>query len=232
VGLDGAAENLRPGMSAKVEILIDERRNALAIPVQSVVQRGDEGICYVLGARPELRHLRLGKSSHEYVEVLEGLSAGERVVMSPDFLGIPPHAFDEESETSAATSAQSDASGAEHEEPEPLVQEVVQELAYEAELSGVPVTSAKAEFKIKTKDSVPAYKFRTKVAGGPPGATYEIKVDKVAIGSVTLDDTGTCALELSTKLGNFPPHFPQEVGPGSLVELGEDLHGTLAQVAN
>ena len=38
----------------------------------------------------------------------------------------------------------------------------------------------------------------------------------------------TCALELSTKLGNFPPNFPLQAGPGSIVELGSDLKGTLA----
>jgi HlyD family secretion protein len=244
VRIDGGAEGLRPGMSAKVEILIEELPDALAVPVQSVVQRGNKGVCYVVGARPELRRLRLGKSSNEYVQVLEGLAPGELVVMSPDVLGIPADAFEEAPAPDAlraalasppaaagtsATFRDADPSAGDSgaaEEPEPIVQE----LEYEAELTGVPVTSAMAEFKIKTKDSVPAYKFKAKISGGPPNITYEIKVDHVSIGSVTLDDTGSCALELSTKLGNFPPYFPLQAGPGSIVELGSDLKGTLALV--
>jgi HlyD family secretion protein len=240
VRIDESAEGLRPGMSAKVEILIEERPHVLAVPVPAVVQRGSKGVCYVMGAQPELRHVRLGKSSNEYVEVLEGLVAGERVVLSPDVLGIPANAFEEPppadagaTTLAAAPSAPPPASdelapGAgdptASAEPEP----VVQELEYEAELAGVPVTSAMAEFKIKTKDGVPAYKFKAKVAGGPPNATYDIKVDRISIGSVTLDETGTCALELSTKLSNFPANFPLRAGPGSVVELGSDLKGTLA----
>src|SRR6185436_4079518 len=162
------------------------------------------------------------------------------VVLSPDLLGIPAHAFDDEpAQTPSSGAAEPALAAIASTAPEPEAADagaepepVVQEFEYEAELTGVPVTSAMAEFKIKTKDSVPAYKFKTKVSGGPPNASYEIRVDRVAIGNVTLDDTGTCALELSTKLGNFPPHFPLQAGPGSLVELGQDLRGTLAQVAN
>jgi len=242
VSIEGAADGLRPGMSAKAEILIEERPDVLAVPVQSVVQRGSKGVCYVLGPRPELRRLRLGKSSTEYVEVLEGLSAGEQVVMSPDFLGIPADAFEEPAATdevaaplTAAARAPATSGSAAPAAPDPAAEEaepVVQELEYEADLAGVPVTSAMAEFKVKTKDGVPAYKFKTKIAGGPPNAVYEIKVDGISICSVTLDQTGTCALELSTKLGNFPTHFPLQAGPGSVVELGSDLKGTLALVPN
>ena len=161
--------------------------------------------------------------------------------MSPDVLGIPADAFDEPDATdgaapqpsAATTSTRSPAPAAAVAANAPAASETgpaAQELEYQATLSGVPVTSATAEFKVKTKDSVPAYKFKTKVAGGPPGASYDIKVDRVSIGSVTLDDTGTCALELSTKLANFPANFPLQAGPGSIVELGSDLKGTLALV--
>jgi len=236
VRIDSAAGDLRPGMSAKAWILIEVRPNALVVPVQSVVQRGSKGVCYVLAAGPELRHVRLGKSNAEYVEVLEGLSAGERVVMSPDLLGIPADAFEEAPapDASAApltaevppapTGLEPAPAGTE----DPAAAGVVQELEYEAELAGVPVTKAEAEFKIKTKNSVPAYKFKVEIIGGPPGVAYGIKVDGVPVGSVTLDDTGSCALELSTKLGNFPPDFPLQARDGSIVELGEDLKGTLA----
>lgn len=238
VSIDGGAEGLRPGMSAKVEILLEELPDVLAVPVQSVLQRGSKGVCYVVGARPELRRLRLGKSSSEFIQVVEGLAPGELVVLSPDVLGFPADAFEpaaadalvaDPTNVSPPTTA---AQSADFSAPDPAAstpaEPVVQELEYEAELTGVPVTEAEAEFKIKTKDSVPTYKFKTEITGGPPNVTYEIKVDNVSIGSVTLDETGTCALELSTKLGNFPPNFPLHAGPGTIVELGSDLKGTLA----
>jgi hypothetical protein len=238
VGIDVVVGDLRPGMSAKVEILMDERPGVLAVPESSVVQRGSKGVCYVFGSRPELRRLRLGKSSAEYVEVLEGLSAGEKVVMSPDLLGIPADAFDDpQASAASATPTAAAAVSRAPSEPalasseDPAVEEpvpLVQEIQYETELTGVPVTEASADFKIKTKGSVPAYKFEVEIIGGPPGVTYRITVDDVYICDVTLDDTGSCALELSTKLGNFPPHFPLYAGVGSIVELGSDLKGVLA----
>ena len=51
------------------------------------------------------------------------------------------------------------------------------------------------------------------------------------VGSITLDDTGSCEIELSTKLSTFPAEFPLYAGPGTEVELGTDLKGTLAPAA-
>jgi hypothetical protein len=231
VSIDGPVAGLRPGMSAKVEILIEERPDVLAVPVQSVVQRGNKGVCYVLGSHAELRHLRLGKSSTEYVEVLEGLSAGEQVVLSPDVLGIPADAFEEPGATDAGATPMTAGVQAAPVEADPAsapAAPAVQEFEYEAELTGVPVTKAEAEFKIKVKDTGTTYKFQVEIQGGPPGVSYGIKVDGVSIGSVTLDATGACELELSTKLGSFPENFPLEARDGSIVELGSDLKGTLA----
>ncbi len=43
VRLDRAIERLRPGLTCDVEILVDERRNALVVPLQSVVERATSG---------------------------------------------------------------------------------------------------------------------------------------------------------------------------------------------
>ena len=85
------AEGLRPGMNAKVEIQIKELKDVLAVPVQAVMKSGDVGYCYVIDGnhKPELRRLRFGKANDQYIEVKEGLTSNEQVVLSTDELGFP-----------------------------------------------------------------------------------------------------------------------------------------------
>jgi RND family efflux transporter MFP subunit len=100
VKVNEQAEGLRPGMNAKVEILIKELKDVLAAPVQAVMKSGDTGYCYVLNngnTKPELRRLRVGKSNEQYIEVTEGLAADEQVVLSPDELGFPSEIPQEDS---------------------------------------------------------------------------------------------------------------------------------------
>ena len=227
ITLLGKAEGLRPGMSAKVEILLERLPSVLAVPVQSVVQRGRNGLCYVLdGGDPELRRIQLGKSSAEYVAVLEGLSAGESVVLSPDVLGVPAEALaglaneqplsgDAAPVPSAGATTESVASSS-------------SETKYEGALSGGSSATGAAEFKIKVKGTVVNYKFETKVIDGPPGASWEVVVDGVGVGSVTLDAAGKCEVEWGTKAGNFPANFPLEAHEGSTVTVGGELRGVLA----
>ncbi|MBH9551869.1 efflux RND transporter periplasmic adaptor subunit [Inhella gelatinilytica] len=62
----------------------------LAIPTQAVLRRAELTAVYVLGAegRPLLRQVRLGPVSGDWVEVLSGLSAGERVVLKPQAVSL------------------------------------------------------------------------------------------------------------------------------------------------
>lgn len=91
VVINEQVEGLRPGMNAKVEIVIKELEDVLAVPIQAVLKSGANGFCYVKtdNAKPELRRLRLGKANDQLVEVKEGLAANEEVILSPDELGFP-----------------------------------------------------------------------------------------------------------------------------------------------
>ncbi len=75
-------EKLAVGMFADVAVLTDDERRALAIPISAVVEEGGESVAYVEveGESFERRSLRLGVRDGDFVEVLEGLAAGERVV--------------------------------------------------------------------------------------------------------------------------------------------------------
>lgn len=84
-GVTGAA----PGMFARVWLpgagAIGGADSRLAIPAQAVVRRAELTAVYVIGAdgKPLLRQVRLGRLSGAGVEVLSGLTAGERVALDP-----------------------------------------------------------------------------------------------------------------------------------------------------
>ncbi|MFH0980346.1 MAG: efflux RND transporter periplasmic adaptor subunit [Planctomycetota bacterium] len=74
---------LKPGATARVEILVDEVHNAPAVPVQTVVTK--QGRRYVFRGRgdtPEPVQVELGRSNEEFVEVLNGLAEGDVVRLS------------------------------------------------------------------------------------------------------------------------------------------------------
>ena len=75
---------LKPGLTASLEIIVEERSNVLQTPVQSVITVGRESMAYVMTPTgPERRSLLIGKSNDQFVEVLDGVQAGEQVVMNP-----------------------------------------------------------------------------------------------------------------------------------------------------
>ena len=77
-------EQLKPGMTAVAEIHVDRIRNVLAIPVQAVVQVEAENWCYTdSGQGVERRDIQLGRSNDKFVHIMEGLSAGDRIVLNP-----------------------------------------------------------------------------------------------------------------------------------------------------
>ena len=80
---------LKPAMFASVEIAGSNKKGkALSIPVSSVIYTGTRQIVLVELAegRYEPRDIRLGAQSDDYIEVLEGVGEGEKVVVAANFL--------------------------------------------------------------------------------------------------------------------------------------------------
>jgi RND family efflux transporter MFP subunit len=75
-------KTLAVGMFADVNVLTGEERTVLAIPTSAVVDDGGESVAYVEreGESFERRSLTLGVRDGDFVEVIDGLSHGERVV--------------------------------------------------------------------------------------------------------------------------------------------------------
>ena len=77
----------RPGTFVTVELLTDERRVPLAVPTTAIQTIRDWSVVFVkYGNFFEARPLILGKNDGYWVEVLEGLSAGELYVAKNSFV--------------------------------------------------------------------------------------------------------------------------------------------------
>jgi RND family efflux transporter MFP subunit len=75
---------LRPGMAVRAR-LPGVQAAAISVPASAMVYRGEVTGVYVLAAdsKPRLRQVRLGERSGNDIEILAGLSAGERVLLDP-----------------------------------------------------------------------------------------------------------------------------------------------------
>jgi Cu(I)/Ag(I) efflux system membrane fusion protein len=78
---------LRPGMYAEIE-LEGSGESVLAVPADAVMDDGDRQYVFVVHDRIhfEPRLVRIGRRSNDFMEVLSGLSDGEVVVASANFL--------------------------------------------------------------------------------------------------------------------------------------------------
>ncbi len=90
-------EKLKPGMSATATITTDSRQNALAIPLQAIVQRErPSGAANSTGTKEEVQGVFVMEGTHVLfrpvitgiigetdIEVVEGLKEGEEIVVGP-----------------------------------------------------------------------------------------------------------------------------------------------------
>lgn len=83
-------ERLRPGMSARVELETARLNQVLSLPVEAVFQDSTGPFCYVrtkaaVQRRSLHRSLHTGHSNEHFIEITQGLAAGEQVfLVRPD----------------------------------------------------------------------------------------------------------------------------------------------------
>jgi HlyD family secretion protein len=84
VSIDGTHDSIKTGMSAKVEIIIDQLQNVLIVPIQAVITQEGKKVCYCL-TRSELekREVETGAFNNDFVEIKSGLAEGEKVLLNP-----------------------------------------------------------------------------------------------------------------------------------------------------
>jgi len=72
-----------PGMYAYVSFPVMEKKGALAVPIQAVSREGNKAIAYRVNSdnRVEVRPVTVGIETRSQIEILSGLSEGDRVVV-------------------------------------------------------------------------------------------------------------------------------------------------------
>lgn len=86
---DQAAPHLLVGYSANVEVVLAVRENVVRVPT-SALQEGAKVLVAGADGTLQQRALKTGLANWEFTEVLEGLSAGDRVVTSLEREGVKP----------------------------------------------------------------------------------------------------------------------------------------------
>lgn len=78
--------NVKPGVSARAEIIVTNIANALSVPIQAVTSyRGTQAVYVVKGGRVEPKPVEIGLYNTKFIEITRGLNEGERVLLSPPF---------------------------------------------------------------------------------------------------------------------------------------------------
>jgi HlyD family secretion protein len=83
VTLTGTNDWLRPGMSAKVEILVKRLDDVLYVPIQAVSPLEGKHVCQLAGLKASRREVEIGDFNDEFIEIKSGLTEGERVLLRP-----------------------------------------------------------------------------------------------------------------------------------------------------
>lgn len=83
IHIQGTHDWLKPGMNAKVDVIIDDLEDVLYVPIQSIEVENDHHFCYVSsGSKLERREITTGLFNDDFIEVREGLSPGDPVALS------------------------------------------------------------------------------------------------------------------------------------------------------
>lgn len=97
ITLDNPSQKLKPGLSASADIIVDEKKQALAVPIASLVlrdkasadknaptaQKEEEGVYVVENGRVKFHPVGKGITGGMMIEVTSGLQDGQDIVTGP-----------------------------------------------------------------------------------------------------------------------------------------------------
>ncbi|MDB4041712.1 efflux RND transporter periplasmic adaptor subunit, partial [Akkermansiaceae bacterium] len=77
-------EGIKPGVSAKAEIIIEELTDVLTVPIQAVTSVDGQQVCFRNnGGDLEPIPVEIGKFNTKYIEIKSGLEKGQEVMLNP-----------------------------------------------------------------------------------------------------------------------------------------------------
>ncbi len=77
--------DVKPGVSARAEVVITNLAGVLTVPIQSVTTLGGQQVAYVAGNPPKPVPVTVGMYNQKFIEITSGLKEGDRVLLSPPF---------------------------------------------------------------------------------------------------------------------------------------------------
>jgi len=81
---DTLPDDLKPGVSARTEIVITNIVNTLKVPIQSVTTFDTKQVVYRDGmGEPEAVPVEVGMFNTKFIQVLKGLNEGDRILLAP-----------------------------------------------------------------------------------------------------------------------------------------------------
>jgi len=82
--IDGEPEELIPNVNVRVDIVTDRKDNALVIPKNAVFSHdGRPSVLVMEGQNSTIKPVETGLIAYEDIEILQGLEAGDAVVLNP-----------------------------------------------------------------------------------------------------------------------------------------------------
>ena len=84
ITINGTHDWIKPGMSAKVEILVDHLDDVVYVPIQAVAPSEGKQVCSVVrGLNIQKRELETGQFNDDFIEIKTGLKEGEKILLRP-----------------------------------------------------------------------------------------------------------------------------------------------------
>lgn len=87
INIEGTYEWVKPGMSTRVEILVDTLEDVVYVPIQAVTPIEGKHYCHLVngGGIPERHEVVVGEFNDEFIEIKSGLTEGRQVLLrGPD----------------------------------------------------------------------------------------------------------------------------------------------------
>src|SRR5262249_7425939 len=88
VQIEEKDQRLKPGLTATLDIIVEQQQDVISIPLAAVVSRqGEHFVLVPNSGKVEERKVLRGPSTDHNVIVKEGLRAGEQVILGPPLAG-------------------------------------------------------------------------------------------------------------------------------------------------
>jgi HlyD family secretion protein len=86
IHIDDSLPDVKPGVSARAEIIITTLADAISVPIQAVTTLKGKQVCYRLeGSQPNPVPVEVGLFNTRFIQIVSGLNEGDRVLLSPPF---------------------------------------------------------------------------------------------------------------------------------------------------